>query len=169
MWVPKKSVPCCICEEKGRKHYFFTESEHYYQTFYSFNYYNLCHWCWQTLVEHFSKPVNIAQIIRIDDKWREHELTRTSYYFHERELRKLSQYIKDLKIIKPQHKNPIVDADIGSCILFLCFRESIIDIFNKNNLYKIGINQFRLLKYDKNSYIKYLPLELIDKIINDLI
>lgn len=169
MWVPKKSLPCYICKEKGRRHYFFIESEFHYEIHYSFEYYNLCHWCWQTLVDHFSKPLDIAQIIRIDDRWCKDELSKVFYYFNERELRKLSQYIKDLKVFKSLRKNPIVDGDIRSCILFLCFRENIIDAFNQNNLYKTGINQFRLLKYDKNSYIKYLPLELIDKIINDSI
>jgi hypothetical protein len=148
VWVPVVSVKCKICDSVGRKFVIFNEYNTWFDPLYAFRAYKLCWLCYDTVISHYTYPVNIKQLMAFDDRWTRRELTNIEFYISREEV-KQTLYKKYISV---EHN------------LFPTQKQNRINYITKlNNIY-----YFKILKYDPNSRIKYLLEEIINIIISFL-
>lgn len=167
-WKPKKLSPCYICKKSnGRLHKILTDYDSYGHISFGVDNYNLCYLCYESLQNTIFKETPIEYLVSDKyheecqrvvtiydeaDRWTRAELNHFKYYIDEREIR---------------HCNRVMNG-IASCLQapynFLTYRTDLFSDIISRELQCSVIATVRLL-HKENSYLKYLPSEIVEIII----
>jgi len=180
VWHPKVLQLCQICKEYlGRKHNLVIEYEYFYDYFFDTNYYYICYYCYKTMENDFD-DIYMNYIERFhynkgdEDNPDYHDYCKRyigKSFIKEEYIKVLTRYIKNNNgLIVNNDGKHIPDSDLVKDRLmkaneFIKNRQILIDNINYYTKYNNNIAIFKLLQFDENSYVKYLPKDIINHIL----
>jgi len=159
----KSDYKCCIiCHESATTYRLFTcFGEYIWDTRFTYQNYNLCCGCHHALIEKFSHFLNIKEVLELDEYWDTKYLEKIPFYVIESEINDIKKHVneKNNKSVNTQwwYKYLIYDN-------FILTRQKYINYINKLN----NRQSFKMLKYDNQSYVYFVPNEIINYICSQI-
>lgn len=170
MWRPKKLSKCFICnEDNGRLNKILTQCDSYGHISYGVTNYNLCYWCYESIIIICQEtPIDYlvsdnyhwhCQDATLDyddsDRWTRKELERYKYFIEEHDIRHCNKLMSGKSTWTSAPK------------IFLDYRTNLINTVRIRDHQCNTITTMKLLAKE-DSYLKYLPSEILSSIILDL-